>query len=161
MESIQCPDTLLAQLNTVWSTPGAESMSFDTLGQALECDDDNILATTLYRQVVLLGLPTAADLEAAGHGNNPVWKLLLTSLSADGAGGRKKPTKAAAALQAQYRADCALCSLSHGSHELMQRCRRRMAALPGCEQLLRSLLHWFPSTRASLASVPTSPMFDY
>jgi serine/threonine protein kinase len=150
MEAVICPASLRKELAAVWSRP-----TFATLSQALEVDDTHILANTLYRMVVLLGLPTQEQLTDAGYARNAVWSVLVKALSQDSK--RGKPT----VLRQQYDKDCMQCSLAEGVHPLLVRARRRMAGIPHSESLLRSLLGFFPHQRLSLSRIPHHDMFLY
>ncbi len=50
-------------------------------------------------------------------------------------------------------------SLASGSHRLLVRARRRMAALPHCEDLLRRLLCPIAALRISVNDVVAHPVF--
>lgn len=149
MAAVLCPDSLISDLNKAW-----RGRNYTTLSQALACDDDNTLAHTLYRCVVLLGLPGAEELRAAGCVDNPVWAALTAACSPP----KRKGAKAGAFTQ--YTRDAAACSLATGTHPLVVRCRRRLASLPHSEALLRGLLSFFPHARPSLLSLPTHTLFQ-
>jgi len=91
MAQVKCPDALRGALHAVWGgkhwaaparpargRKGAEyapSPSYSVLRSCLEFDDEGVMPDTLWRAVVLCGLPVATE-EWVAPDSNPVWLLL-------------------------------------------------------------------------------------
>ena len=153
LADVNAPEALVRELHKHWDSLA----QYSTLRQALACDDSDILANTLYRQCVLLGVPTVDELSAHGYSDNPVLRALRVWLCGDVISGRR--SKAQIACQQQYERDVAACSLSTGTHTLLQRARGRLAVLPLAQSALMGLLSFFPTARVSLHTLPSHPMF--
>lgn len=132
------------------ATPGAPT--FRAMKRVLHVDEDGILATTLYRYAVLLEWFAGSTSRPAAWASNPAWKAMDALL---GDALRDGPSS----LRGAYLADVARCGLWAGAHPLCERARRRMRVLPGCAELLRSMLALDPAARPTMRSALLSPFF--
>lgn len=184
LEDARCPAGLAAALEAAWAgeafRPGVsqsrrgrrrargarrgaggdgdDACGYSVLGVVLEDDVDGVMVDTLYRLLVLLGVP---DFEALGWSTRSAAARsvvhCLTDATVDDA---PKGLTRAMVQEAKrtYEKDCSVFSLAEGSAPLMVRARARMAQLPGCERLLRRLLAWQPSNRPSMHDVISDDM---
>jgi len=158
-----------------------DSMDLATHGQ------DPTLAETLWRFIVLFGLPSLDDLAAMNdeYRSNPIWMTLIAVLAPEqlglaseqsgggGAGGRgrkggKQGAKKAAAAAAEAEAEAACraefeshvrdWSMNVGSHPIMAEARRRMQS-QGAFSLLQRMMLYNAEDRPSLQECLESPFF--
>ena len=125
---LRCPAPLREALVDAW----AGGREYAPVRKALARDDDGVLADTLYRYMIVLGLPTN---EAALAG----WL--------DGSRAALALHRWARAQPAELTRDAAAFSL--GSGRAFELARARMAEAPGLAELVRSLLAWEPGRRTS------------
>jgi serine/threonine protein kinase len=131
-------------------------------------EDFEVLAHTLYRYIVLFGLPMTNPSAARGIG--AVWTLLQKHLRPSEVGGNEsaRPSLRRAAASArptqkpaheQFEHDQASYSLDRGRHETMQRARERLARVPGAVRLLRSLVAFNPTDRPTMKATLLHEVF--
>ncbi|CAI5717393.1 unnamed protein product [Peronospora effusa] len=166
LEDVRCPVELLKDLKFVWMSPRKNS-TFSVIKSVVRSDDDNTLCHTLYRFVVLFGLP----------GRNPsgidkVWQLLLKHLRPDDPAlkhfqwrSRRSTGKDGAQLHAsstksQFDHDQSLYSIASGSNDIICRCREGLQSIPGAMELLNSLVDFDPAKRPTLKQVMYHPVFS-
>ncbi|GBG34726.1 Serine/threonine-protein kinase ksp1 [Hondaea fermentalgiana] len=107
--------------------------------QQVCCDDpEDTLHDTLYRYVVLLGLPE----QDSTLGSSEVGQALHSLLAPKGS---KRTTKA----MEQFELDRAQFALESGEHPLIARAASRLASVPGSMKLLQGLMAWNPEDRFS------------
>lgn len=133
-------------------------------------DQENILYHTLYRYLVLFGLP--ADNPSADKVVDKVWKMLLKHLRPDtvapvamttrrsrSATAAAKAVRSPDSAKARFDQDRAQYSLETGSHPMIQRGRARIEAVSGGMELLTSLVNFNPRKRPTMKSVLLHPFF--
>ncbi|CAH0477899.1 unnamed protein product [Peronospora belbahrii] len=80
LEHVTCPAELLKDLKFIWMSPRKNS-GFSVIKSVARGDDENTLCHSLYRFVVLFGLPMQNPNER--NGIDKVWQLLLKHLRPD------------------------------------------------------------------------------
>lgn len=141
------------------------------LKRVIRDDQENVLYHTLYRYLVLFGLPE--DNPSADKGVDKVWGVLLKHLRpntvAPAAMTTRRSRSATAAARAvkspdsaktHFDQDRAQYSLEIGSHPMIQRGRGRIEAVPGGMELLMSLVDFNPGKRPTMKSVLLHPFFS-
>lgn len=139
------------------------------LRRIVKDDHENVLYHTLYRYLVLFGLP---DDNPSGAATERVWDVLLKHLRPDAAPAPSMVTRRSRSATAAARAakpadsvakrfelDCALYSLGHGADATIARARARITAVDGAMALLTSLMHFDPTQRPSMKRVLLHPFF--
>ena len=129
--------------------------SFKMLRTVLR-DDEGILCNTLYRYLVLFGIPS----ESPFPPTNSVWNCILKHLNHQATARtsrRTKPSQVSAATQ--FALDRSKYSLEVGTDPLISRARERLQSVPGAWEVLHSLTNFNPQLRQSLYSVIRSPIF--
>lgn len=130
---------------------------YEAVGQILETDEDGVLADTLYRYLCLFG-PEAAGSDplapgqaaASGGGTigaSPAWEAVERWLSSSS--GRSR-----------FGRDHAQWSAFHGRARPVAEAQRRMAQLPGAEEMLRGLCEFEPSRRWTVERALGSRMLE-
>jgi serine/threonine protein kinase len=195
MVDVVCPDELRLALEAVWQDPALEAqygVVADAAGEEeqasidmdLSSSDildgggggmDRTLADTLYRYVVLCGLPEAAVVDAtpAWH-QNPILRACLVHLrtgdlpgalqrpgSSSGRGrGSGAPTKAAAKkLASAFEKHRNLWSLAKGNAPPMAAARTKLDAMGGAV-LLQDMLAFDPLQRPTMLEALQSDLFS-
>jgi serine/threonine protein kinase len=139
---------------------------YGAVGQVLETDEEGVLADTLYRYLCLFGPETAgsaplAPRQAAAAGRERVAGAAATvsgglGTVAPGVGGSVKASPAWHAVErwlfsspgrSRFGRDHAHWSAFHGRAKPVAEAQRRMAQLPGAEEMLRGLCEFEPSRR--------------
>ena len=171
LREVRCPPYLKGLLRDIWSTTDRCSPYFllHELMRSLSSEEVEVLFDTLYRYMVLFGLP-ADDLLAAGSPvlATPVWGALVHSLSRSN--NKSSPSKASLLLGdsfdrreqclGQYQVDCSRWSVATGAAPVMLGARCRLAQLGDeAAATLRCLTHLDPSRRPALKDVLLSPLF--
>jgi hypothetical protein len=129
MSDVRCPDVMRHQLALLWETSDEsdpyhvisqvnKSLQFD--GSSVPCDDvQNVLYDTLYRYVVLLGLPSPNLFSSNESGDKTD-----AARTQDGYIGRNEVVAAildTLGTSTQFGRDAKLWNIFSGNHELMLR----------------------------------------
>ena len=156
MESVKCPNILKQKLAAVW-----EDESVDAFGVlrsiifADVCDDegekDETLYDTLYRYLVLFGIPAECDrCCGGGAGGDSVWRAIDAGLGEvagkRGGGARSSDFKV-------YSQDHAKFNFERGSNDIIRGARTRLMEMEGGIELLRALTTFNPASRATAFEV--------
>jgi serine/threonine protein kinase len=150
LEEVICPKQLVKDLTRNWESGG----NYEVISEL--DDEDQVLHHTLYRFLVLFGLPTGAALDALA--DSPVWATVAKHL-APNSGARRNRGNAISAAQ-QFETDCQRFSLSRGTEPTIARARARLEEMPGAGELLASLVNFDPAQRLSMEDALASPFFD-
>ncbi|CEG48546.1 serine threonine protein kinase [Plasmopara halstedii] len=159
LEDVKCPKDLLKDLKAVWMSSRKNS-GFSVIKSVASGDDENTLCHTLYRYIVLFGLP-----EEKPSKSDKVWQLLLKHLRPEDKA-INRPQRRRRQLQGstnvmttedQFLHDQSLYSIAHGTNEAIFRCRERLKKVPGAINLLMSLVDFDPSKRLTLKQVMYHP----
>jgi len=169
----ECPKNLKSKLKNIWedeNLPGYQTIRSvilsdvfkDEAGNILEGDPDDTFYDTLYRILVLFGVPR----NKFGRNHHPlVWDAIVECLegivpaSTNGVNNAKRrnvrPRKALDATQ--YRRDQRKFSLANGNNKYIARARKRLKNMNGAMELLSRLCSFDPAERASALDVLNSP----
>lgn len=150
---------------------------YEAVGQILETDEDGVLADTLYRYLCLFGPEAAgsdplAPGQAAAAGREVVARELVPkglSAAAASGGGTIGASPAWEAVErwlssssgrSRFGRDHAQWSAFHGRARPVAEAQRRMAQLPGAEEMLRGLCEFEPSRRWTVERALGSRMLE-
>ncbi|KAJ0407948.1 hypothetical protein ATCC90586_006320 [Pythium insidiosum] len=159
VEPVRCPPLLLQDIKRLWMSTKKNS-GFTVLKRVARDDPDDVLIHTLYRYLVLFGLPLSNPSEKRGI--DRVWNILVQHLrpspdDGDGAGARRSRRATAKpqgpSPKAQFDDDRAAFGLDIGSNAIIAHARERLSSVPGAPQLLASLVAFDPTERPTLKSV--------
>jgi serine/threonine protein kinase len=174
LEDVVCPPNLKKRLRLIWESEKVNSYSIvrtlildgvdvDEYGN-VEGDRDETLYDTLYRFLVLFGIPDSTFEEKAAR---RVWDAIFDSLSpsarrtASATRPLGKSTKKSASNDVTiYRRDCKKYSIRTGNNKYISRARRALRSLPGGIELLLSLCNFDPQKRASAKDVMNSRFME-
>ena len=167
LEDVRCPSILKKKLRAVWEGNKDGDFSVirsviradvyeDSHGNIIEGEPDETLYDTLYRYLVLFGIPSKM---LDSKPSSPVWKAIVASLQAKtGLGGRRR-------LQGtdvlQYEHDCRKYSIAYGNNEWISSARRSLQSMEGGLDLLLSLCSYDPTERATPLRVINSTFMEY
>ncbi|CAH0481431.1 unnamed protein product [Peronospora belbahrii] len=159
----------LNDLKFIWMSPRKNS-GFSVIKSVARGDDENTLCHSLYRFVVLFGLPMQNPNER--NGIDKVWQLLLKHLRPDdpalshpqrrprrtrGAGVAERHAKST---KSQFDYDQSLYSVARGSNNVIRRCREGLQTIPGAMDLLNRMVDFDPAKRPTLKQVMYHPIFS-
>ena len=128
MRDVKCPANLRSSLGLIWKDTDVDSPYavirevMDSLSSPEGEDEGEVLYDTLYRYLVLFGIPPEFDDEdyAMPWRNNRVWNCVvgcLRGISSKSSNRRKiKPT-----CDFEYRKDSALWNFQYGNHAMITR----------------------------------------
>lgn len=170
LEEVKCPENLKKELVSIWENEEESDYSVirslilsdvfkDEEGHIIEGEPDETLYDTLYRFIVLFGIP---DLPKSFSGSK-VWAALkktLTGTSAKGKGskrtyGSKKNQRNDVN---KYNRDRRKYSLLRGNNKYISRARDALESLDGGMDLLFSLVSLDPQNRATALDVLNSSL---
>uniref|UniRef100_K3W6L9 Protein kinase domain-containing protein n=1 Tax=Globisporangium ultimum (strain ATCC 200006 / CBS 805.95 / DAOM BR144) TaxID=431595 RepID=K3W6L9_GLOUD len=175
LDDVRCPLELLKDLDRIWMNP-RKSSGFSVLKRVVKDDPEKVLYHTLYRYLVLFGLPE--ENPSADKGVDKVWLVLLKHLRPEAlavaqpavaAPNTRRSRSATASARAvaksvsvkdMFEQDRAKYSLDHGSNAMIARGRARMEATPGAREVLTTLVHFNPLKRPTMKSVLLHPLFQ-
>uniref|UniRef100_A0AAV1T553 Protein kinase domain-containing protein n=1 Tax=Peronospora matthiolae TaxID=2874970 RepID=A0AAV1T553_9STRA len=166
MEDVRCPTELLKGLTSIWMSSRKNS-GFSVIKKVARGDDVDTLCHTLYRFIVLFGLPGQNPSESKGI--NKVWQLLLTHLRPEDPAltrfqRRSRRTKGVCEAQvlakSQFDKDKSLYSIASGSNDIIRRGRERLQSVSGAMELLNKLVDFDPAKRPTLKQVMYHPVFS-
>ena len=160
LEDVKCPLFFRSKLSELWENDNTNGYSVirslvmsevykDENGNIVEGEPDETLYDTLYRFLVLFGIPDH-KFQQKKHGK--VWKAILESL-VSGA------TKRGMQCKKQFVRDQKKYSLSTGDNCYIKRARNSLESTNGAMELLQSLVHFDPDTRATALDVLNSDFF--
>ncbi|KAE8889031.1 hypothetical protein PF005_g18459 [Phytophthora fragariae] len=167
LENVLCPVDLLKDLKSIWMSPRKNS-EFSVIKNVARGDDENTLCHTLYRFIVLFGLPE--QVPSKNKGIDRVWQVLLKHLRPEEANHPQRRSRRTAGVNAAqhtkttkdlYAHDQSLFSLVSGSNAIIRRCREGLNSIPGAMDLLMKLVDFDPSKRPTLKQVMYHPTFSY
>lgn len=147
LDDVVCPQNLKKMLQKIW-----KQKSYDVIYSVISADDedgeDETLYTTLYRYLVLFGIPEK-EFGIKKHGK--VWRAInVTLLPPKGPRSKKCPDVDA------FNKDRKKFSLADGSDTRIAAARRRLLGMDGAMELLLSLVSFDPNTRATPLDVINS-----
>lgn len=163
LEAVHCPEELLKDLKLMWMNPRKNS-AFSVIKSVARGDDENTLCHTLYRYIVLFGLPEKNPSQSKNI--DKVWQLLLKHFRPEDHLPQRRSRRAAGTnrdqgtAKVQFDHDQSLYSIANGSNEIIYRCREGLKLIPGAMDLLLKLVDFDPSKRPTLKQVLYHPMFS-
>lgn len=163
MEDVRCPDNLKRELRKLWENEDETDYSvvrsiiladvfMDEEGHILEGEPDEVLYDTLYKFLVLFGIPNDSSSPLF---DSKAMKVIKATLSP----GRGKQTKKGkgskriASDASKYYRDRRKYSLSQGNNHYIARAREALQSMDGGMDLLLSLVHFNPQSRATALDV--------
>ena len=163
LESVQCPPGLKKKLRKIWEDDNVEGYGVlrsvilsdvykDEAGNILDGDPDETPYDTLYRFLVLFGIP---DTPFEKKKCPKVWKAISDSLSTSRSK-TGKPLRGNSDASKYYR-DCRKYSVLKGSNKYIARARKGLQTIDGGIELLLRLCSFDPTTRATAMEVLNSP----
>ncbi|TMW60447.1 hypothetical protein Poli38472_000489 [Pythium oligandrum] len=151
LESVRCPPALLQDLKRVWMS-NKKNSGFSVLRQVANDDPDDILMHTIYRYLVMLGMPHTNPSEHKQI--DRIWSILVKHLRPEESPS-SRPSRRAAKMpmktaKEQFEEDRAKFSLANGNNPTIKRGRDRLSRIPGAQALLQSLVAFNPADRPTM-----------
>jgi len=165
LEDVVCPSGFKKNLRKIWENENAKSYSVirsviladvytNEDGEVIDGEPDENLYDTLYRYLVLFGIPET-KYQVRDHGK--VWRAIAQSLEDSSGsktygkrGSKKRPDAT------RFRQDQKLYSIKFGSNKFISRARRELNKVEGGLELLLSLCSFDPDKRATACDVLNS-----
>ena len=159
LEEVQCPPNFKKMLQALWEDDSVFGYSVvrsfvlaevytDDEGNITEGEADDTFYDTLYRYLVLFGIPEH-KFQRKQHGK--VWKAIVDCFGTAPSKRGKDST--------QFTRDQRKYSLSHGTNKYIARARRNLESVEGGMELLKSLVEFDSSKRATALDVLNSDFF--
>jgi len=155
MEQVKCPSKLKRKLQELWECGVDNEFSIiqahvlhnvdkDETGHILEGEPDEVFYHTLYRFLVLFGLPS--DVSQCIRSSR-VWSAVLENLEGSCSVNHKAGKAKRKNDSTQYIRDCRKYSIDYGTNEYIARAREALESMEGGIDLLKSLVSFDPDTR--------------
>ena len=156
MEDVHCPPHLKKFLRKIWENEKVGG--FSVIRTVISDDPDEIMYDTLYRFLVLFGIP---EVKFQQQTCPKVWKAISDALefSVRARGGRPARKRVDSDVT-QYNRDCKRFSLRHGNNKYIARARNSLNKVNGGLDLLLGLCSFDPKTRATAMNVLNSPFME-
>jgi len=176
LENVTCPTNLKKKLKKVWESQKS-SRGYDVIRSLILSDpsayenedgliegEDDLLYDTLYRFLVLFGIPEEKFQWKEGC---RVWKAISsclespqkqqsTSIRPRRQVNPRQKNQDSALDATQYASDCQAFSFRHGNNQYISRARTNLQAMEGGVELLFSLVSFDPMKRATALDVINS-----
>lgn len=160
LEDVKCPAGLKTKLRRIWEDENVAGYDViravvlsdvykDEAGNIIEGEPDETLYDTLYRFLVLFGIPTVKFQQKECP---KVWQAISEALESSSRSIRKKQGSNAA----QYHRDCKKFSVRTGNNKYIARARKQLESMEGGLDLLFHLCSFDPAKRASAMDVLNS-----
>lgn len=160
---VSCPSNLKNQLRKIWENEDEKEFSVirsvvlgdvykDEDGHVIEGEPDEVLYDTLYRFLVLFGVPD----EPSWPIKSKVMSIVRQTLTPDGRRVKGRGAKRAHSDANKFVSDRRKYSLSHGNNQFIARARCTLNSMDGGMDLLLSLVHFNPFRRATALDVLNS-----
>ncbi|KAG7361353.1 protein kinase domain containing protein [Nitzschia inconspicua] len=165
MQDVVCPPNLMDELRRIWEDEEESDYSVvrslvlsgvfkDDDGHILEGEPDEVLYNTLYKFLVLFGIPDPSDQQVL---DSKVMKAINATLSPGNGRSRKGRNGRKVRSDSQtYNRDRKKYSLSKGNNVYISRAREALQSMEGGMELLQSLVQFNPDERASALDVLNS-----
>ena len=167
LEDVTCPVELVECWREAWTSANGKNGKYSSLRRILRCEENvTTITNTLYRFLVMIGLPNAEKAEGFDslydYENNPILNALkkLFKLRYK-RGGAKKTTSllGSGKLWKSYTRQCKEYRIYDGKNEYMRRAQTHMRNISGAKDLLQRLLHFHPDHRISMSDAVAHEMF--
>ena len=147
MEECRCPAGFSTLVKSYWKSKSSE---FCALRKVLEDDENDVLALTLYRQLVLwFRIDMASDLI-----DSALWKRLHSILTRDSIRSKKDR-----AIRESFENDAKHYSWLYGDHPLLCKARACCQRIPGVESVLLNLIQFNWRRQMSFEDLLKDEMF--
>ena len=169
LENVKCPRHFRKKLKKIWESEHGDGYSVlqmcilsdvykDEEGNIIEGDPDETLYDTLYRFLVLFGIPDTCF----GERKRPqVWQAISEALEGIFVNKKGHTTHRKQGTDvSQFRKDQRKYSLASGTDPFIARARASLEALPGGMDLIYRLCHFDPSQRATAMDVLNSEFME-
>jgi serine/threonine protein kinase len=171
LADVVCPPNLKRRLKDIWENECIDGYSvirsiifdgvdWDEEGNVVEGEPDQTFYHTLYRFLVLFGIPKIRFQEKTSP---RVWKAISDTLEPSKLprGQKGKPVRKRSGTDiTQFCRDCKKFSIRSGNHPLIARAREALTAMEGGLDLLFSLCDLNPDTRATAMDVLNSTFME-
>ncbi len=176
LEDVRCPVNLKKKLKYIWENKRStgyevirsvilDCVCEDDEGNVIEGEPDDTLYDTLYRYLVLFGIP---EDRFQGKEGGKVWRAIDSCLyiaSTDSGARRSRRKMHGSTLREgldtnQYKDDCRKYSIKNGSNEHIARAREILTRMEGGMDLLLSLVSFDPKRRASPLDIVNSKFME-
>ena len=162
LEDVTCPPMLKRKLRNIWENESVAEYSVvrsvilsdvykDERGHIVEGEPDETLYDTLYRFLVLFGVPQDKFEQRKCPA---VWKAISEALEGTRSGGRARSRQGTDVTQ--YERDRQKYSLLSGTNAYIARARQSLDAMSGGMELLFELCSFNPETRTTALQVLNS-----
>jgi serine/threonine protein kinase len=166
LEDVYCPDNLKRELKKVWENEEEPDFSvvrslvladcfMDDEGHILEGEPDETFYDTLYKFLVLFGIPDKDPAFAESKAMKAI-KATLTSESRRNLARKGRCSKRMSSDASKFHSDRRKYSLTHGNNTFITRARESLLSMKGGMDLLLSLVDFNPQTRATALDVLNS-----
>jgi len=167
LKDVKCPAYLQELLAPYWETNDPDSPYYiisETMN-SLEGDDGKVLYDTIYRYIVLLGVPSEllSTNSISPWINNPVWNCILEALDylpSTSISTNRRIKKIKEDCSRQYNKDRQLWSFASGVNPIIVNARVKLDSIDGATKLFERMLHFDPSRRCTMHEALHSPMFN-
>jgi len=147
LKDVKAPRSFYSKVSSIWEGP---SDQYDVIKKVIsdfdEEEDKRILYDTLYRFLVLLGIPNRSEMETYTNQSPILEAIYQLQLSNND-------------FRKQFMSDVTKFSLWEGEAPLMQRARKNLSVHEGSTDLLKGLVHFDPFKRFSMPKALKQPMF--
>lgn len=138
LENVKCPETLLKAIIRSYQRNN-KSKVYDAINQILSEDDEKIVIHTIYRILVLFGIPTEE------YGSNAIMKTIKQYLNSK--------------IKLEYNKDRSEYSIDNGTNYYISRARERINSLGFMEEF-KNLFNYNISRRIKYKELIDSKLFD-
>jgi len=167
LEDVKCPPVLKKKLRKIWEDENVAGYEViravvlsdvykDEAGNIIEGEPDETLYDTLYRFLVLFGVPTATFQQKQCP---KVWRAISESLERAPKGGRPTRKKHGSDVS-QYHRDCKKFSVRSGNNTHIAKARSELESMEGGLDLLFRLCSFDATKRASAMDVLNSHFME-
>jgi serine/threonine protein kinase len=169
LEEIKCPPSLKKKLRQIWENENVAGYDVihsvvlsdvykDEGGNIIEGEPDETLYDTLYRYLVLFGIPVDKFQQKTCP---KVWEAISESLEgASKTKGGRPVRKKNGSNASQFHRDCKKFSIRSGNNQYIARARKQLEAVDGGMDLLFHLCSFDPDKRASAMDVLNSSFME-
>ncbi|GAX26937.1 hypothetical protein FisN_9Lh237 [Fistulifera solaris] len=165
LEKVKCPPGFKKRLRNIWENEKNNDYKIirsviltdvykDEAGNVIDGEPDETLYDTLYRFLVLFGIP---DVQFEIKRCPKVWKAIHESFVLSPTQKSGKPARSAQSDKSVYRRHCNIFSVLNGTNKYIARARKSLESMNGGLELLFKLCSFDPSTRATALEVLNSP----
>lgn len=171
LEEVKCPSNFKKRLRAIWENEKVDGYSIiyslindgvvkDEAGHIVEGEPDETLYDTLYRYLVLFGVPVN---EFEQKRCPKVWKAISDSFMITSNPNKQKGyrnLKRPGSDRTQYNRDCKKYSLQTGNDKRISRARLALQSIAGGMELLFQLCSFDPLSRGSAMEVLNSTFME-